>query len=149
MICEKIAEYQGVSSQVKRTLQDEKKGSGRSKYLIENPTGKPFFVIDFEKDIFEDSVTKCDFGLKVEHEGEKRIFFVELKGSDAGQGVKQLLSTLTETERCFQGFEKQARLVVSKFRSPDLVKRTIDYKQLSRKTNNNIIIKQHQIVELI
>lgn len=149
MICEKIAKYQKAYSQTKTTLQDKKKGSGRSKYLIENQTGQSFFVIDFEKHIFEGSVTKCDFGVKVERESDKRIFYIELKGSDVGKGVKQLLSTLTDTEKCFQGFEKQARLVVSRFPSPNLVKRTIDYKQLSRKTNNNISIKQHQIVELI
>ncbi|NOQ71617.1 MAG: hypothetical protein GQ574_06435 [Crocinitomix sp.] len=151
MICKRIKTYQKESSNPKMTLVDKSRGSGKSKFILENKSRGTYYALNFEKDVYQGNAidTKCDFGLKIENEKVKTIYFIELKGTDVNKGIEQLLATLEDTQKCFKGFEKKARLVVSRFPKPELTYRTRAYKDLVRKTKKEIIIKQHQIVEVI
>jgi hypothetical protein len=141
MICKRIAEFSVEKSNSKGSLSDRK--GGKSNYFFTNPHSKTYYQIDFEKDVFEDNDTKCDFGIKT----ESSIFFIELKGSDVKKGVVQLLETIKTTEKCFANLDLRARLIVSKYPKPDIVRKTKEYKDLVKKLNHlegkneNLIIK--------
>ena len=57
------------------------------------------------------------------------------------------METIKATEKCFLELNFKARLIVSKFPKPDLVKNTKEYKDLVKKVihlegkNDNLIIK--------
>ena len=73
---------------------------------------------------------------------EDSIFFVELKGSEVAKGIKQILSTYNETKKCFERLKPKARMVVSKFSKPDLVKRSKEYRDLAIALKSDIVITQ-------
>ena len=141
MICEKINQFSIEKDNKKLTLIDKK--GGKSKYLIENDSLKKFKQINFEEDIFTNDASKCDFGIKT----DKNVFFIELKGSDVKSGVVQLLETIKATEKCFLELNFKARLIISKFPKPDLVKNTKEYKDLVKKVkhlegkNDSLVIR--------
>ena len=141
MICEKINQFSIEKDNKKLTLIDKK--GGKSKYLIENDSLKKFKQINFEEDIFTNDASKCDFGIKT----GKNVFFIELKGSDVKSGVVQLLETIKATEKCFLELNFKARLIISKFPKPDLVKNTKEYKDLVKKVkhlegkNDSLVIR--------
>ena len=141
MICEKINQFSIEKENKKLTLVDKK--GGKSKYLIENNELKKFKQINFDEDIFTNDDSKCDFGIKT----DKNIFFIELKGCDVKSGLVQLLETIKATENCFLELNFKARLIVTKFPKPDLVKNTKQYKDLVKKVkhlerkNDNLVIK--------
>jgi hypothetical protein len=147
MICDKIACCKEVVNHSKKTLVDRK--GGKSKYSINNKSQSKYSIINFEDCVYEgkQNETKCDFGIEVNNS----IYYVELKGSDVKKGIEQLLSTLNESENCFRGLTKKARLIVSKFPKPDLVKKTKEYKDLVKKTGSieNTIITQNIYTEII
>jgi len=138
MICEKIENCYENHQKQKHTFSDRK--GGNSKLLIENKDQKKFKTIDFEHCVYKNKQNdlKCDYGFVT----EDSIFYIELKGSEAAKGIKQILSTYTETKKCFGRLKPKARLVVSKFSKPDLVKRSKEYRDLAISFKNDIAIKQ-------
>ncbi len=149
MICEKVNQFSIEKDSKKITLVDKK--GGKSKYFLENiTTPKKFKIIKFEEDIFNNDETKCDFGIKT----DKNIFFIELKGSDVKSGVVQLLETIKATEKCFLALNFKARLIVTKFPKPDLVKKSKEYKDLVFRLKhlegkNDNLIKKNSFTEKI
>lgn len=145
MICNEINHCLNSFEIPRKTLRDKK--GGNSKYLIENPNHKVFFEIDFEECVYKnrENDTKCDFG--IQH--ENTMYYIELKGSDVKKGVEQLLSTINETERCFKNHTLSARLIVTKFQKPKLVKQTKEYKDLIKIVNQHLIITQNIFTEII
>lgn len=141
MICETIRNCSVANSNSKITLNDRK--GGRSTYRLENPTNKKCEVIDFEKDVFSNDVAKCDYGIRT----ESVIYYIELKGCEVQKGIKQLLETFTATEKCFDDLKPKARLIVTKFPKPGLVRNTAEYKNLVKKLkhvngkDDNLIIQ--------
>lgn len=126
---------------------------GKSKYILENKTNKKYFQIDIENCVYTNfqNETKCDYGVKTEN-----IFYlIELKGSDVKKGIEQLLSTLISFKDCYQNIDFKARLIVSRFQSPNIVKKNKEYKDLVRllkhieNKNNNLIIKQNIYTDTI
>jgi hypothetical protein len=126
---------------------------GKSKYIIENKTNKKYSQIDIENCVYKNlqNETKCDFGIKTEN-----IFYlVELKGSDVKKGIEQLLSTLIAFKNYNQSLDFKARLIVTRFQSPNLVKKNAVYKNLVKllkhieNKNNHLIIKQNIYTEII
>jgi hypothetical protein len=130
MICKRIAEFSIKKSNFKGSLSDRK--GGKSKYSFTNPHSKAYYEIDFENDVFENNDTKCDYGIQT----ETTIFYIELKGSDVKKGVEQLLETIKATDKCFENLELKARLIVSKYPQPDIVRKTKEYKDLVKKLNH-------------
>ncbi len=129
----------------KKTFIDRK--GGNSKYCIENPNGKKFQEIDFETCVYENNKidTKCDYGLQV----DDTVYFIELKGSDVKKGIEQILSTINDTKDYFNNKKFNARLLVSIFPKPELVKQTKEYKDLNKIVKKSLIIKQHIHTEKI
>lgn len=133
----------------KKTLKDKK--GGNSKYLIVNRKLEEFHQIDIEECVYKNNSqdTKCDFAIKTSNS----VFFIELKGSDVKQGVNQLLETIKETKHCFQNLQLNARLIVSKFPKPDIVRQRKEYVELAKLVkfqkwkNKNLIIKQNNYIE--
>ena len=114
MICDDITDCEISKDDSKKTLIDKK--GGKSKYLIHNISKSTYSIIDFENCVYKgkENDTKCDFGLKT----SESIYYIELKGSDAVQGIKQLLATVSETEKCFNDINKKVRLIVTRFSKP-------------------------------
>lgn len=113
---------------------------GSSKYVLNNHERKSFNKIEFEKCVFKGiSVGKrCDYGWTFEpSESTKTVVFIELKGGEVTEGIKQLLSTVGEVESCFKGFEKKARLIYSGKDRPVFSRNSKPYKLLAAKLNHN------------
>jgi hypothetical protein len=147
MICNKIVDCQTSFNHPKKTLIDTK--GGKSKYIIHNKSNYTYSIIDFENDVYKnkENDTKCDFGLKT----TESFFYIELKGSDVVKGIKQLLVTLNETEKCFSDVNKKARLIVTRFSKPKIAKQTKEYKDLIKKIGSveGFVIKQNEYTEII
>lgn len=147
MICKEISNCKVISNHLKKTLIDKK--GGRSRYIINNKSKLEYSIIDFENCVYKnrDNDTKCDFGLKASNS----IFYIELKGSEVTQGIKQLSVTIKDTEKCFENLDKKARLVVSKFSKPEITYRTKEYRNLIKKIGSvdNFVIKQNEYTEII
>ena len=147
MICKEISSCEVNSNHSKKTLIDKK--GGKSKYIIHNKSKFDYSIIDFENCVYKnrENDTKCDFGLKTSNS----IFYIELKGSEVIQGIKQLLVTIKDTGKCFENINKKARLVVSKFSKPEAAYRTKEYRNLIKKIGSvkNFEIKQNQYTEII
>lgn len=127
MICKAIVDSSKTYSKKSESLKDKK--GGKSTYRFQNPLDKEYQLIDFEKDVFANDVTKCDYGIKTETE----IFYIELKGCEVKKGIEQLLETFNATEKCFSGLKPKARLIVSNFQKPTLVRNTAEYRNLVKK----------------
>lgn len=138
MICKKVKECYENHQKPEHTFSDSE--GGNSRLLIENKDRKKFTIINFEHCVYKNrqNDSKCDYGFVT---GDS-IFYIELKGSEVAKGIKQILSTHNETNKCFEKLEPKARLVVSKFPKPDLVKRSKEYRDLARALNNDIVITQ-------
>jgi len=145
MICDDIRVCLVKLEVPKKTLVDKK--GGHSKYCIDNPDRNIFDLIDFETCVYNDREhdTKCDFGILT----QENIFYIELKGSDVKKGVEQLLSTIADTRKCFEDKLLKARLVVSRYPKPALVRQTKEYKDLVKIVNQNLIITQNIHTEKI
>lgn len=147
MICTKIEDCKQKLNNPKKTLVDKK--GGKSKYLIANKSQSEYSIINFENCVYEDKQndTKCDYGI----ETEDSIYYIELKGSDVIKGVKQILTTFNETEKCFGDKAKKARLIVTRFSKPKIAKQTKEYKDLIKKIGGveGFVIKQNEYTEVI
>ena len=146
MVCEKIEDCSQNFNDAGTSLVDKK--GGDSKYVLRNNSRSNYEVIDFENCVYKNrqNDTKCDFGIKT----KITIYYVELKGCKVSKGIKQLLKTIVETKACFPEHHKKARLVVSRFPRPDLVKKTKDYKDLVRQIGlQDIVITQKVHTDII
>lgn len=147
MICDKIKDCKKSVNHSKKTLVDRK--GGKSKYIVNNKLKSTYSIIDFENCVYENTQndTKCDYGLKT----DESIIYIELKGSDVVKGIKQLLITINETEKCFTGLGKKARLIITRFSKPKIAKQTKEYKDLIKKIGclKNLDIKQNEYTEII
>ena len=121
-LSEKIAACSVSFSDKRKTIVD-KKAKSNSSYKIENPIEKEFKIIRFDDCVFDSSDSKCDFGMQVAN--ESTIHFVELKGSDNNQGLKQLHQTLTDTKDYFFSHTRKVRLIVSRAEAPRNLDRNI------------------------
>lgn len=93
-----------VSKTHKRETLIDKGAKSKSKCLIENVSQTEYIVIEFENCVYKGNqhiAKKCDFGIETSND----IYYVELKGSDNNQGLKQLLSTVENTRHCFNKIE--------------------------------------------
>jgi hypothetical protein len=114
--CADIDNCKTAFNQRKLTLIDPKAAS-KSNCLIENNTEKEFSKIEFEQCVFNNSNhLKCDYGIEIKDES---IFYIELKGSDNNQGLKQLLETVTRSLRCYSSYNKEAILICSVVQKPE------------------------------
>lgn len=97
--CELVEGCKQSNRNKKNTLKD-KRAKSKSKCLVENNREIEYNVIEFENCVYrnmQSASKKCDFGV----ETDDSIFFIELKGSDNNTGLKQLLSTAKQTQKCF------------------------------------------------
>lgn len=145
MICKKIEDCKEKLNKPRDTFVD--KIGCKSQYLIENKGRKTYYKVNFESCVYSDRAndTKCDYGMIT---GES-VFFIELKGSDVKKGITQLLSTIKEVKNCFEGKSFEARLIVSKTPKPNLLKKTKEYRDLVKITNQRTIIKKDQHTDKI
>ena len=126
---------------------------GKSKYIIEDRSNSKYFHVDIENCVYKNlqNDTKCDFGIKT----EDTFYLIELKGSDVKKGIEQLLSTLIVFKNFYQNINFKARLVVSRFQSPDIVRKSKEYKDLVKLLKHienkydNLVIKQNIYTEVI
>lgn len=146
MICETINVCKGEGLNKTKDTWKDSKGCG-SKYLIVNNNRKTYHKIDFENCVYKgrENETKCDYGLLT----DDTIYYIELKGRDVKKGVKQLLSTLNETEKCFDDLHKKARIIASKISKPDIIKRMKEYRDLVTKIKGKPIIVTNKYTEKI
>lgn len=125
-------------SDTKKVLKDKK--GGKSQLTIDNSSGFKFEIIDFEDCLYmgRETETKCDFGIRT----NESIVYVELKGSDVKKGISQLTSTIHETKKCFEDLNIKARMIVTKFPKPNLVKQRREYIELFKLVKKDLIIKE-------
>lgn len=147
MICDEINVCETTVNHSKKTLVDKK--GGNSKYLIHNKSKSTYSIIDFENCVYKkkQNDTKCDYGVKT----DTSIFYIELKGSDILKGFKQLLTTINETEKCFNHLDIKPRLIVTKFSNPKRTKQRKEYTDLIKKIGSikDFVIKQNEYTEII
>lgn len=144
--CEKIKECKVEKNNLRLSLKDVK-AITKSKYSIENNNRKSYHILDIEGCVFqnENDIEKCDWAMEIEN----KIHFIELKGSDVSKGISQLLNSISKTYHCFKTHEKKARLIVTKFPKPDIVKKKREYIQLMKLVNNEFEIKVSEFIEII
>ncbi len=99
--------------------------------------------------IVNKNIKACDYLFLLEKENQKRVYLIELKGSDIHQGVLQIQSLLK-----FLKITKQSniaavhgRIVPSKYSAPNI--RTNDYKRLKEvlKSLNGELKHKNRIFE--
>lgn len=98
--CNLINECKVSKNNKKETLID-RGAKSKSKCLIENAHEKDYIVIEFENCVYksiQNETKKCDYGIETTDD----IYYIELKGSDNNQGLKQLLITVENTRDCFK-----------------------------------------------
>lgn len=126
--CADINKCKTAFNQRRLTLIDPIAAS-KSSCLIENPFNKAFSRIEFEQCVFNNSShLKCDYGIEIKDES---IFYIELKGSDNNQGLKQLLETATRTKHCYSSYNKEAILICSVVQKPDNIDK-ITFRKLTK-----------------
>ncbi|HPH23412.1 MAG TPA: hypothetical protein PLW32_05985 [Chitinophagaceae bacterium] len=108
-----------------KTFKDPKAKS-ISTYRVENSNAKNYEIIKIDGCVFKSDETKCDYAMRLIE--EKKIFFIELKGSDNNKGLEQLYQTIINTKKYFSSYKNQVRLIVSKAEAP-------------RNLNQNLIAK--------
>lgn len=126
-VCKKINDCIRITENPNIVLRDRL--GGKSEYRIENKERTKVSIIDFEGCVFEEDETKCDFGVLINSD----FYYIELKGKQVEKGLKQLNETLVKTEKCFNKNRLNAHLVVTGFGKPNIVRKNIAYKQLSKK----------------
>jgi hypothetical protein len=102
---------------------------------------------------------RCDFGwgtdeIVKDETKQLEITFIELKGCDVSEGLKQLLQTIADTEFYYKDCIKKARLVYSGKDRPAHSRNSQWMKKLAVKVNfkddkNNLIIKSRLLEETI
>lgn len=112
-LIEKIASCSRAYTDTRKTLSDPSAKS-KSLYKIDNTHQKEFKVIRMDACVFHSNEAKCDYGMEVDN----TIHFIELKGSDNNQGLKQLYQTLLLTKDHYSNHTKKARLIVSRAEAP-------------------------------
>ena len=150
--CDLINDCKVSKKNKKETLID-RAAKSKSKCLIENADEKDFIFIEFENCVYktiQNEIKKCDFGIETAND----IYYIELKGSDNNQGLKQLLSTVENTKDCFkmQGSNKlkglSSILVVSHKEKPENLDK-ITLKKLSKLIGKvPIIEKESHIIHI-
>lgn len=94
---------------------------------------------------------KCDYAIDAsKKDNTEKIFLIELKGSDLSHACKQIQETYTFFKNKYQSNQYLFRIIVSKFKKPEL--NSIEYKKLKilEKTDNiNIKISSIKDQEII
>jgi hypothetical protein len=90
---------------------------------------------------------RCDFLLI--RENFSICYFIELKGSDLEHAASQLLETMQSFSTCVEESTVNARVVLSKVRTPDLRSTTIQKVRLycKKKNNGNFVYKTSLLKE--
>lgn len=135
--CKNIESCKVSKNQKKETLKDPVSASD-SVCFIENSTS--YIKIEFENCVYKDvqtSFKKCDFGIETENE----IYYIELKGQDENEGMRQLLATINVTKHCFNKKKINGILVVSKKQTPKNLDKKL-YSNLSKTIGRLPVIEQ-------
>lgn len=136
-----------VSKNNRRETLVDKGAKSKSKCLIENPNTGEYNIIEFENCVYKNNqqeAKKCDFGIETKDD----IYYIELKGSDNNQGLKQLLSTVENTRYCFKK-EENNRIKSKKLNGILVVTQTEKPENLDKITLKRltILIGQKPIIE--
>lgn len=143
MICEKIGTCSDRRDKPRDVIIDEK--GGKSRFIVVNSNRVPYAVINFDHCVFENNQSSCDFGIDT----RDCIYYVELKGSDTKKGVDQLLTTITQTQMCYEDKSLKGRLICSKVSAPKIFKKSREYKNMMRITKGDFKIASNQLEEAI
>ena len=108
------------------------------KYTLLNNSNLTIEKIKIDKCVFYEEVKKCDWLFWIDR---RDVIFVELKGSDITQGVKQLYETYENLKNKIEFNKIWFRLSVgSKNSVPKSIKNNILYKKLFFISKDNIKI---------
>lgn len=125
----------------------DKKAKSKVTFTIINDLSKEYAVVPFDDCVFKqinDATKKCDYGLEL----EKNIYFIELKGSDNNQALKQILKTYELTKNHYFNSNFFARIVTSHKQKPENLDK-ITYRKIIKFTKNNLVIEQNSHKEII
>lgn len=146
MGCEKYEKHECTKcNSDKKIVAQEKK----SKFVLNNPGGKKVCKIKYDGCYDKSKEKKCDFLLLVCEEKNEKAFFIELKGQNFTQALKQIQKSIDNEIRILKGFEIHARIVVTRFNAPNY-QNTPEYKKLFKmikKTGGKIDKKSQQFTE--
>jgi hypothetical protein len=110
------------------------------KYQLNNVSGTTIRKVKSDKCLVQNKDEKrCDF--LMDSDDLKRVFFIELKGSDLNKAVNQIFSTILYLKSEFMNYRIDARIVGS--RNVPLIRNVPDYLKLSKivqATNGDIKI---------
>ncbi|WP_025948758.1 hypothetical protein [Geobacillus thermocatenulatus] len=83
---------------------------------------------------------RCDFLFLVLE--ESRAFFVELKGSDLEEAVRQIMRTVEQLGKKLSGYRLEGRIIMTRVRTP-AVKSTyrIKLEKMLRRTGGSLAVK--------
>jgi hypothetical protein len=119
---EKYKEREYIESEDKRliiSLKDNK--GGRSNYRGNNQLKQSIIVYRIDGGIINDEKNqKCDYAIYTNMDS---LYFIELKGSDYNQALKQIISTIEKLIKKVSEVEVSrvyARIVLSKGRTPEM-----------------------------
>lgn len=90
---------------------------------------------------------KCDYAIDVsKQENTEKIFLIELKGSDLSHACKQIHETYNFFKTKYKSNQYIFRIIVSKFKKPEL--NSIEYKKLKLvEKSDNLSFKVSSIQE--
>lgn len=148
MICKQVDKCKG--NELRHPVKPLKDPlGGDSNYKLKNPRREAFNLLEFEGCVYKNIKIgkRCDYGLLLGN----TVIYIELKGSEAKEGIEQLISTIDDTEKCFRGFNKKVRLICKDSR-PDITIKTKSYKRLAEKVNyrknsNNNFVRRNKFFE--
>ena len=151
-VCDKIKNCSASFTDRNKNVTDPK-GKSKSSYRIENNRTIEYSLINFDGCVFDDQETKCDYGMVVNN----LVHYIELKGSDANKGLRQLYSTIISTKQCYTDHVKKARLILSnskelspRFRDENTIKKlTLELGDVRNGKKGNFITTNNQFTEKI
>ncbi len=139
MICDQIKKCRRELHKPKDSWIDPQ--GGKSTFRIDNPNRKKYYKVDIENCVYESSEKniKCDYLLLVDNSA----IFIELKGGNIREGLKQLLATIRDSKKCFEENTIMARMVANKYRTPKILQNDPLFKRLLELTNHQFQIKKN------
>jgi hypothetical protein len=92
----------------------------------------------------EDTI-RCDYLFEVDDPSRKRIFYIELKGTDLIKGIKQISKTLELTINVFEGSVYEARIVMGSVPLVSNRREYLDLLDIVKRSGGTILIRNQKI----
>lgn len=99
-----------------KTIVSRDKKHPKIQHILQNE-GSQYKVYQFQIDgdvVTDRTVKKCDYLVKAESRTDRKAYFIELKGRDIDQALKQVDSTIEMFQSELKGYKILRRIITSK-----------------------------------